>query len=105
MSDRPGFSVAPILGFTEQSRDGPNRYLHVAFFDRDNSVITERKFRLARASGRESVSQPFEFELELRADTEPGESLRVGDFLGLSATWGVNNPGLETAKTDRKSVV
>lgn len=101
MSDSAAFGVAPIQGYTEASRDGPDRYLHVAFFNRDDSVLTERKFRLAGVSGRESVSQPFEFELELRADTvSDGGDLSVSDFLGLSATWGINDPGVETSKDD-----
>ena len=44
---------------------------HVAIFLADGGILSDETFRLVKFSGQESISQPFHFQLELRARTEP----------------------------------
>ena len=127
-SQRP-ISTAPIATVSS-----PAVFLHLAIFldDANNTIIGDETFRLASFSGSDSVSQPFEYQLELHANDEwtsgwqmsdgtceaiddsidiESESNRVlgtsnwqfDELLGCRITFGVNVPAV--TRTDANSTV
>lgn len=92
---------APTSITTEIGRDQiaqTERYglsQHVAIFLEDKRVLSDETFRLLKFTGQEQISGPFEFQLELRANTENGASLDFGfeDLLCRPVTVGINLPG------------
>lgn len=72
----------------------PYNFLHCAFFLARNRLLSDETFRLEQFSGQESVSEPFEFQLSLRADTDlaHGTSLSFDDMIGRAVTIGVQLP-------------
>jgi type VI secretion system secreted protein VgrG len=75
-------------------QDNINMFMHLAIWLADNTLLNREYFRLVSIQGHESVSQPFEFELELRANTEVehDESLDVDQLIGCPITFGINLP-------------
>ena len=72
----------------------PALFLHSALFLSRNRLVSDETFRLIAFHGQESVSEPFEYQLELRADTSPhhGQPLRFDDVIGRSVTVGIQYP-------------
>ncbi|TJZ63652.1 contractile injection system protein, VgrG/Pvc8 family [Chitiniphilus eburneus] len=81
-------------------------YLHCAvFLPGNNNFIGDETFRLTSFSGQEGVSEPFDFQLELHADTHSDSdvpkqaqfvgqtrSLRFADLIGRPVTVGIHLP-------------
>ncbi|GLS06294.1 hypothetical protein GCM10007860_34720 [Chitiniphilus shinanonensis] len=81
-------------------------YLHCAFFlPGSNNFIGDETFRLTSFSGQEGVSEPFDFQLELHADTQSDSdvpkqaqfvgqtrALRFSDLIGRPVTVGIHLP-------------
>ena len=68
---------------------------HIAIFLADGGILSDETFRLVKFSGQESISQPFHFQLELRARTEPKVPLNFSfkDILTRPVTVGIDLPG------------
>ena len=75
----------------------PLVYLHVALFLADGRVLSDETFRLVNLQGQESISQNFEFELELHGNTSPnhGAAIAFNDVVGYPVTVGVHCPALD----------
>jgi len=75
----------------------PVLYLHCGIFLAGNKIIGDEMFRLVEFKGKESVSEPFEFELELHANTAPqsGQPLNFSQVIGRPLTVGINLPTSE----------
>ncbi len=65
---------------------------HVAIFLSDGTILSDESFRLIKFSGSEQISGPFEFQLELHAHPQVGQSkpFRFQDILTRPVTVGVN---------------
>ena len=66
----------------------PVVYLHFALFLADGRTLGDETFRLVNFQGKETVSEPFEFQLELHGNTSGSEgvALKFDDVVGrLSA--------------------
>lgn len=74
--------------------DMPIVFLQCAIFLADNKVLGNETFRLVSMKGQESISEPFEFELELHGNTDAlGDTpLQFSDVIGCPVTVGVNLP-------------
>jgi len=95
----------PVIGRTTVST-GTRRagMLHCAIFLADGRVLSGETFRLVSLSGRESVSQPFQFQLVLHANTDDAsddplgfagavlKSLGFADIVGRPVTIGIEEP-------------
>ncbi len=75
----------------------PLVYLHVALFLADGRVLSDETFRLVNLQGQESISQNFEFELELHGNTSPahGAAIAFNDVVGQPVTVGLHCPALD----------
>lgn len=75
----------------------PVVYLHVALFLAGGHVLSDETFRLVSFQGQESISEPFEFELELHANTSPrhGGTISFDDVVGQGVTVGIHYPALD----------
>lgn len=64
--------TAPIVPIEDANGEGPALFLHLAIFltDANNTVLGDSIFRLVSVQGQESVSEPFEFKLELHANDQ-----------------------------------
>nr|WKF61706.1 Actin cross-linking toxin VgrG1 [Paraburkholderia busanensis] len=85
------------IGITRIEKiDGPAPavFLHVAIFLPGGYLIGAESFRATKISGQEQVSQPFEFQLELRADTVTGNAppVRFEQLIGRPVTFGIDRP-------------
>lgn len=85
-----GLATTSIQAVAQGSRLG----LHVAIFLGPNQTLGDEHLRLVSFNGEESVSQPFEFELELHGDTADRKlaSLRFDDVIGRPVTVGICLP-------------
>lgn len=71
----------------------PAVFLHVAVFLPGGRTLGAETFRLVKLSGEEKVSEPFEFHLELRANTTPSPRtapLRFDQLIGQPVTFGID---------------
>lgn len=66
-------------------------FLHCALFLAKDKVLGDETFRLVRMEGQESVSEPFEFQLELHANTQPNRKtlLHFDEVIGRPITVGI----------------
>ncbi|GAB3033542.1 hypothetical protein GCM10027285_15480 [Oleiagrimonas citrea] len=79
--------------------DSPLLWLHCAIAMPGNRWLGDETFRLIDFKGQESISQPFEYQLELRGNTNPSAPLEL-DFsalMGRPITVGIN----DAIKSDR----
>ncbi len=83
---KSGDSHAPLL------------YLHCAISLAGNQWLGDEAFRLLAFEGTESVSEPFDYQLQLRGNTSPrhGRPLNFDAVIGRPVTVGVNQPTLLT---------
>ena len=75
-------------------RDQINLYLHVAIWAEGGREVGSRLFQLYSFQGQEQISQPFEYQLELRGNSDPqqGDVLSFDQLIGQSVTVGINLP-------------
>ncbi|MBI0329095.1 contractile injection system protein, VgrG/Pvc8 family [Burkholderia plantarii] len=73
----------------------PDVYLHCAVFVTRSRILGAETFRLERFQGQESVSEPFEFQLELVANSDGTGpvTLRFDDLIGRAITVGIGKHG------------
>lgn len=73
-------------------------WLHVAVFMGNGQVLGDEAFRVETVEGTESISELFDFKLELRANTDAGGQ-RVGfnDIVGRPVTLALTSPSLNAA--------
>ncbi len=66
-------------------------FLHVALFLKSGQVLGDETFRLVSFQGQEQVSSPFEYQLELHADSASAAPLQVdfSELLGQGVTVGI----------------
>ncbi|WP_266171048.1 contractile injection system protein, VgrG/Pvc8 family [Dyella subtropica] len=85
-------AIAPI-GRAGQS-DSPLLYLHCGICIQGNTWLSDETFRLLSFEGEENVSQPFEYQLQLRGNTAPqdGRPLSFEAVIGRPVTVGINDP-------------
>jgi type VI secretion system secreted protein VgrG len=85
-------AIAPI-GQAGKS-DSPLLYLHCGICIKGNTWLTDETFRLLAFEGEENVSQPFDYQLQLRGNTEPhgGQPLSFEQVIGRPVTVGINDP-------------
>ncbi|WP_255990973.1 contractile injection system protein, VgrG/Pvc8 family [Chitinolyticbacter albus] len=96
MNDRVVPGIAERIGGMKVSPSDPQGlYLHAALF-LPGRIVSDETFRLASFSGQESVSEPFEFQLELHANTEATtqQPMRFTDLIGRPVTVGIQYPGV-----------
>ncbi|GLR12865.1 hypothetical protein GCM10007907_16550 [Chitinimonas prasina] len=68
-------------------------YLHCAIFLDSQDIIGDETFRLVSFTGQDQVSEPFEYQLELRGNSgKPGRELRFDQLIGKAVTFGVGLP-------------
>lgn len=77
----------------------PVVYLHFALFLADGRTLADETFRLVSFQGKETVSEPFEFQLELHGNTSgsEGATLKFDDVVGRPLTVGVHYPALDAS--------
>ncbi|RAS33272.1 phage late control D family protein [Paraburkholderia bryophila] len=90
-------STPDTLGVTridKVERPAPAVFLHVAFFLPGGYTVGAETFRATKISGQEQVSQPFEFQLDLRANTEASGApvMRFDQLIGRPVTIGIDRP-------------
>lgn len=90
-------STADTIGVTRIEKidnPAPAVFLHVAVFLPGGYRVGGETFRATKISGQEQVSQPFEFQLELRADTTPSGAppMRFDQLIGRPVTFGIDRP-------------
>ena len=74
--------------------DSPLLYLHCGICIRGNTWLGDETFRLLSFEGEENVSQPFDYQLQLRGNTSPhhGKPLSFEQVIGRPVTVGINDP-------------
>ncbi|CAB3772771.1 contractile injection system protein, VgrG/Pvc8 family [Paraburkholderia solisilvae] len=73
----------------------PAVFLHVGIFLPGGRILGAQTLRAERLTGEERVSQPFSFELELRANETPSArvpALRFDHLIGRPVTIGIDRP-------------
>lgn len=80
------------------SPPAPALFLHCAVFLARNRLVSDETFRLVSFQGQESVSEPFEYQLELHGNTSPrhGTPLSFDDVIGRPVTVGIQYPSTYT---------
>jgi uncharacterized protein involved in type VI secretion and phage assembly len=75
----------------------PVVYLHVALFLAEGRIVGDESFRLVNFQGQESISEHFEFQLELHGNTSPshGTPLAFDNVVGRPVTVGVHYPAMD----------
>lgn len=93
-------STVETAGITHIDGAEPQVFLYAAFFMPGGSQIGGETFRVVKLSGQEQVSQPFEFQLELRANTVPSgaRALRFEQLIGRPVTFGIDRPDFRLPK-------
>lgn len=91
-----GTAIKPI-GTTGDSHS-PLLYLHCAISMAGNQWLGDETFRLLAFEGTESVSEPFDYQLQLRGNTSPsdGRTLNFDAVIGRPVSVGVNLPTLHS---------
>ncbi|MFO6419202.1 contractile injection system protein, VgrG/Pvc8 family [Hylemonella sp. W303a] len=83
--------TAPIVPVLDSSGEGPALFLHVAIFlaDKNNTVLSDSLFRVVSVQGQESVSEPFEFKLELHANDqwEQSDAIYTANNFSTQGGW------------------
>ncbi|MDN7183251.1 contractile injection system protein, VgrG/Pvc8 family [Caballeronia sp. SEWSISQ10-4 2] len=91
-------STSDMIGTTRIEKIdalAPAVFLHVALFLPGGVTIGSETFRATKISGQEKVSEPFEFQLELRANTSTKKhvpTLRFEQLIGRPVTFGIDRP-------------
>jgi len=81
---------APITHTSLDLVDQPVLYQHCRIEMPQGRIVGENYFRLVRFQGQESVSDLFEFQLELHGDTSPdGERIDFAQIIGRPITVGI----------------
>jgi uncharacterized protein involved in type VI secretion and phage assembly len=93
LSDSVGRTAIKPIGQAGKS-DSPLLYLHCGICIQGNTWLSDETFRLLSFEGEESVSQPFEYQLQLRGNTAPqsGRPLSFEQVVGRPVTVGINDP-------------
>lgn len=76
--------------------DSPLLFLHCAIALAGNQWLGDETFRLLSFEGQESVSEPFDYQLQLRGNTSPlhGRPVRFDAVIGRPVTVGINDPAV-----------
>ncbi len=92
-TDTAGRTAVQPIGQSGQA-DSPLLYLHCAISMAGNQWLGDETFRLLSFEGQESVSEPFDFQLQLRGNTDPrgGRPLTFDALIGRPVTVGINRP-------------
>lgn len=92
-TDAAGRTAVQPIGRSGQA-DSPLLYLHCAIAMPGNQWLGDETFRLLSFEGQESVSEPFDFQLQLRGNTDPrgGRPLTFDALIGRPVTVGINRP-------------
>lgn len=92
-------TVAEIISSIKQIKPAPSAWLHIAIFLKDGGVLADETFRVESFQGSESISEHFEFNLELHANTsgKSGVALTFDDMIGCPITVGISFPALNDA--------
>lgn len=79
---------------------GTDLYTHIAIWLPSGKVIGPTEFKLVSFSGQESVSQPFQFQCELHANTDVDHGTVYGfdDIIGRPVSIAINLPGSNSGK-------
>ncbi|MBB3228068.1 type VI secretion system secreted protein VgrG [Luteibacter sp. Sphag1AF] len=74
--------------------DSPLLYLHCGISLAGNQWLGDETFRLLSFEGQESISEPFDYQLQLRGNTSPrhGRALTFESIIGRPVTVGLNRP-------------
>lgn len=74
--------------------DSPLLYLHCAVALAGNQWLGDETFRLVAFEGQETISEPFDYQLQLRGNTSPrqGRALNFDAIIGRPVTVGLNLP-------------
>ncbi len=97
---------APIAATALEHIDATRLPMRVALFLAGGRVLSDTAFRLVSFQGEESLSEPFEYNLELRADTRATRSLDL-DFqaiLGRPISVGLQLPARDGADRFRDAL-
>ncbi|MDQ1812069.1 contractile injection system protein, VgrG/Pvc8 family [Massilia sp. CCM 9210] len=78
----------------EAIEPAPALFLHCAFFLTGSRLLSDETFRLVNFQGQESASEPFEFQLELHANSASwkGTPLVIDEVIGRPVTVGIAYP-------------
>lgn len=92
MNDR--VSTIGQTAISEVANPSPALFLYCALFLARNRLVSDETFRLVSFQGQESVSEPFEYQLELHANTSPqhGKPLGFDEVIGRPVTVGIQYP-------------
>lgn len=87
-------AIKPIGKQGESS--SPLLFLHCGIFLAGNQWLSDETLRLLSFEGQESVSEPFDYTLQLRGNTSPnhGRVLNFDAVIGRPVTVGINDPTL-----------
>lgn len=79
--------------------DSPLLFLHCAIALAGNQWLGDETFRLLSFEGQETVSEPFDYQLQLRGNTSPrhGRALNFDSVIGRPVTVGINDPSVREA--------
>lgn len=92
---------APIddIGFTQiATLSQPALFLHLAIFLDNSDIVGDETFRVVSVGGQDSVSEPFEYQLQLRANTATqGRQLRFQQLIGKPVTFAIGLPQADSA--------
>lgn len=92
-TDTAGRTAIQPIGHAGQS-DSPLLYLHCGISMAGNRWLGDETFRLLSFEGPESVSEPFDFQLQLRGNTAPklNPPLNFDALVGRPVTVGLSRP-------------
>src|SRR6185312_13761007 len=91
MSEVQSADTARTFSVNRLTQPEPAVFLHCAIFVNRNTILSAETFRLESFQGQESVSELFEFRLELSANSDGANalSLRFDDLIGRAITVGI----------------
>ena len=92
-TDTAGRTAIQPIGQQGQA-SSPLLYLHCGIGLPGNRWLADETFRLLSFEGQESVSEPFDFQLQLRGNTDPklNPPLTFDALIGRPVTVGLNRP-------------
>lgn len=86
-----GFPSHGRVAVDPVAKPEPRTFLHGAIFLDGGRILGDETFRVVSLQGKESVSEPFEIELELHGNTDPRHAapLSFDEIVGRPATFGI----------------
>ena len=91
-------NISDLATSLAQASPMTSNWLHLAVFMGNGQVLGDEAWRVESVEGSESISEPYDFKLVLRANTDAsGQRISFDDIVGRPITLALTSPTLDAA--------